>query len=241
MKLGKLKTPIKVKKNLTTGKVRDVNYIVADELPDEYDDVTGIENWNTYGLFALNDYLAVRKEIYNVFVDPAKGWANCTSAERNIVISYYVYKDTGDGAVNNEKAIHLITTGQNTPATVESALINYWNNFNEKNRVTLNARWFFVKGAVLKYLNIADAENLFETVKVLLGDMFLIGRLGIGYGLGGDNENGILNYVMSDEQFDETGMEHDGYILKTGTWADFKQDIKNILENGIYDKSTYNG
>ena len=242
MKLGKLKVPFKVKTNLKTGEVTDVNYIAADVLPAEYDDVSSIENWHKFGLFVVNDYLAVRKEIYEMFLDPTKGWANCTVAERDIIISYYVYKDAGDGVADTDKVTHLLTTGQvgDVPSAA-TFLINSWNNFNEKNRANLNYRWIFVKPIVLKYLTIADAENLFETVKVLVSDMLLIGRLGIGYGLGGDNENGILNYVMSDNQFDGTGMEFDGYNLKMGTWETFKTEIRNVLENGIYDKSIYNG
>jgi len=242
MKLGKLKTPIKVRKIVPTGEVIDNNYIAADILPAEYDDISSIENWHTYGLYAVNDYLAIRKEIYDLFTDPAKLWVNCTNEERDIIISYYVYKDAGDGVADTDKVTHLLATGQ--VADVPSAatyLINSWNNFNEKNREVLNYRWIFVKPVVLKYLTIADAENLFETVKILLNDMLLIGRLGIGYGLGGDNETGILNYVMSDEQFAGTGMEFDGYTLKTGTWETFKQEILDVLENGIYDKSIYNG
>lgn len=242
MKLGKLITPVLIKTNLSTGEVTDNNYIASDVLPAEYSDISSIENWNTHGLKVLNDYLSVRKEIYNLFIDPAKLWANCSVKERDIVISYYVYKDEGDGLADTDKVTHLITTGQTSDVPTSSTfLINSWNNFNEKNRNVLNYRWIFVKPIVLKYLTIADAENLFDTVKFLVGDMFVIGRLGIGYGLGGDNESGLLNYVMSDEQFVGTGMEFDGYILKTGTWDSFKTEVRDVLENGIYNKSIYNG
>jgi hypothetical protein len=242
MRLGKLKIPVNIKTNLTTGEVTDNNYIALDVLTAEYNDISSIENWHTYGMMVLNDYLSVRKEIYNIFIDPAKLWVNCTNKERDIIIAYYVYKDNGDGAVDTEKVTHLLTTGQ--VADIPSAstfLINSWNNFNKKNINDLKSRWFYVKPIVLKYLTIADAENLFETVKGLVSDMFIIGRLGIGYGLGGDNENGLMNYVVSDEQFDGTGMEFDGYILKEGTWATFETEIQNVLENGIYDKSINNG
>jgi len=242
MKLGKKSTPTKEKLNATTGELKSDNYIAADVLPAGYDDITSIENWDKYGLLVLNDYLAVRQEIHEVFSNPAKLWANCSAAERDLIISYYVYKDAGDGVADTDKVTHLITTGQVVDAAEGATfLINSWNNFNEKNRADLNRRWVFVKPVVLKYLTIADAENLFETVKVLLSDMIMIGRLGIGYGLGGDNENGILNYVNSDEQFDGTGMEFDGYTLKTGTWAEFKTEINDVLEKGKYDKSIYNG
>jgi hypothetical protein len=242
MKLGKLNNDNKkrVITNLNTGEVIDDNYTANDVLPSIYDDISSIENWAKYGLLAVNDYLAVRKEIYNLFV--VKTWANCTVAERDIVIFYYVYKDAGDGIADTEKVTHLLTTGQlGDIPSASTFLINSWNNFNEKNIADLKHRWFFVKPIVLKYLSISDAENLFETVKMLVSDMFIIGRLGIGYGLGGDSENGLLNYVMSDEQFNGTGMEFDGYELKEGTWSTFKTEVQNVLEHGIYDKTIYNG
>lgn len=195
-----------------------------------------IEWWDKYGMTLENDYLCVRKKINDVFTQPEKGWSNCSDAEKSIIIKHFLYHG---GTSDSDKVTFLISSGKCADVDAASLfLINSWNRFNEINRRVLNERWVYVKPVVLKYLSMNDAENLFETVKILVNDMLLIGRLGIGYGLGNDTKNGILNYVMSDNQFDGTGMEFDGYTLKTGDWNTFKSDIRDVLEYGIYNKES---
>lgn len=239
MKLGKLTIP-GPEKRMLSGEIRTNNYIAADTLPGEYTDITSIENWDTYGLLVVNDFLAVREEINKVFIGTT--WSALSATERDIIIKYYLHLDQGAGVENTEKVTHLITTGQAADvAEASSILIKKWNIFNEKNKADLTSRWVYCKLVIATYFNMADAEDLFDTVKILLSDMLLVGRLGIGYGLNMDNENGIMNYIMSDQQYAGTGMEFDGYTLLTGTWTDVKTELENILIKGIYNKSDLDG
>lgn len=239
MKLGELTNPGPEKRKVD-GTIISTNYIAADTLPAEYTDITSIENWAKYGHIVLNDFTAIRDEINAVFNSTT--WSAISVAERDIIIDYYLHLDQGLGTEDTQKVTHLIATGQAANISEAASILRKkWNLFNEKNKAALALRWIHCKLVVVTYLNMEDSEDLFDTIKVLLNDMLLVGRLGVGYGPNQDTENGIMNYIMSDEQYDGTGMEFDGYTLLTGTWADFKTDLEDILIRGIYDKTDLDG
>lgn len=90
-----------------------------------------------------------------------------------------------------------------------------------------------MKIIVAQYLSFADAEDLFDTCENLVYQYTELGRLGKDYN---DNNDGIMDYLMSTHGFTGQGLEENNYTLLKGTWSEFKAELSKVLVCGIYDK-----
>lgn len=197
----------------------------GDTIPSGYTDITSIENWDKIGEIIANDYLVIKLGIKDI-VD-TKGWTGLTNIEKDIVIKYYAYTGSTD------MVIHLMTTKGWSQQYAQGYVLQSWHIHHGNVLEACKQRWFYVKLIVAEYLNFSDAEDLFDTCSNLVYEFTELGRLGIDYG---DNNEGIMDYLMSTHAFTGQGMEENNYVLLMGTWDDFKNNLYNVLVEGIYSK-----
>lgn len=197
----------------------------ADTTPSGYTDITNIVNWDKFGINIANDYLVVKFEIRDIV--NIKNWTGLTNTEKNITIKYYAYPNATDAA------IHLISTQGMTSEQANGYLLQQWHLHHGKLLTATNRRWYYVKLVVPQFLSFADAEDLFDTAQPLIYEYTQMGRLGIDYG---DNNNGIMDYLMSTNGFVGQGMEENNYTLINGSWDTFKEELHKVLVCGIYTK-----
>lgn len=201
----------------------------GDTVPDRYVDISTIENWDKYGINHCNDYL-VTKNAIKALVDEI-GWDNLTDNERDISIKYYAYGDS------TAAVIHLMTTKGYTQEQSQGYVLKKWHIHHGNVLKTCYVRWYYVKYIIPQYLNFADSEDLFDTGQQLIFEYIQMGRLGVDYG---DNNDGLMDYLMSTNEYIGQGMEENNYTLLKGTWDEFREEIKKVLVEGIYEKHEIN-
>jgi hypothetical protein len=89
------------------------------------------------------------------------------------------------------------------------------------------------KFVVPQYLSLTDAEKLFDNTHDLIYEFTELGRFGIAIG---DKKSGILDYLMSTNDYVDAGMAESGLTLLQGTWDIFRSALIAILIDGIYTK-----
>jgi len=196
-------------------------------IPNGYDHIDTIENWNKFGLQVANDYSVVKFEIKDIA--NMVGWTGLTNTEKDLAIKYYAYPDPTSAVV------HLMTTKGMTQAQAQGFILQSWHKHHLRNIVAYTQRWNYAKLTVLSYISRGDGEDLFNTVKTLIDLYIEVGILGWEFT---DNQDGIIDYIYSTHGFTGQGLEENGYQLLQGTWADFKDALNDVLVCGIYDKYT---
>ena len=196
-------------------------------IPNGYDHIDTIENWNKFGLQVANDYSVVKFEIKDIA--NMVGWTGLTNTEKDLAIKYYAYPDSTSAVV------HLMTTKGMTQAQAQGFILQSWHKHHLRNIVAYTQRWNYAKLTVLSYISRGDGEDLFNTVKTLIDLYIEVGILGWEFT---DNQDGIIDYIYSTHGFTGQGLEENGYQLLQGTWGDFKDALNDVLVCGIYDKYT---
>lgn len=194
-------------------------------IPSGYADITSIQHWDDFGINIANDYLVVKFEIRDI-VD-IKKWSGLTNTEKDLAIKYYAYTDP------TAMVIHLMMTKGWSLAQAQAYILQSWHIHHGHVVETCKQRWFYVKIIVAQYLSFADAEDLFDTCENLVYQYTELGRLGKDYN---DNNDGIMDYLMSTHGFTGQGLEENNYTLLKGTWSEFKTELSKVLVCGIYDK-----
>lgn len=197
----------------------------GDTIPSGYTNITSIVNLDSIGIGVANDYLCIKFEIKEL-VDEI-GWTGLTNTEKDLAIQYYAYPDS------TSAVIYLMTTKGLSQAEAQGYILTKWHIHHGKVLETCIQRWYYVKFIIPQYLNFADSEDLFDTGQQLIFEYIQMGRLGIDYG---DNNDGLMDYLMSTNAFEGQGMEENNYTLLSGTWEEFRTQIKNVLVEGIYNK-----
>ena len=197
----------------------------ADTIPNNYVDITSIENWDKFGNDVANDYLVVKFEIRDIANNI--GWSGLTNNEKDLAIKYYINPDM---SVAIE---HLMNTKGMTSGESRQFLTKKWHIHHGNLLSACKVRWYYVKIVAVKYLSFSDAEDLFDTAQQLIYEYTEMGRLGIDYG---DKNNGIMDYLLSTNGYEGQGMEENNYTLLTGTWDEFKDELKSVLVCGFYEK-----
>lgn len=171
------------------------------------------------------DYQYVRQELISTVA--ASGWANLSSSERDIAIKYFAYDNDTD------KVNHLMSTKGMTLDEADLHLIEQWRKHHVKFVSVCMYRKSYFEACTLKYLTVSDANDLFNTLELLLASYLNIGRIGINYGFN-DTTDGLMDYVESSHGFVGQGLAENSYTLRRGTWTDFILELKDIIVNGQY-------
>lgn len=193
-------------------------------------DITSIESWDKYGSFICSDYLQTRDRIIDLF-----NWSTATDIEKDLVIAYFGYDKSLDTATNDtNKVAYLMGKGM-TQAEAQGFLLLSYSKFHTKEKESCYKRANSEKLSVtmLTYLSIPDSRDFIETTKLLMDLYAQQGIFGTSYGSAGI---GIMDYIESTvgTVYENVGLDSKGYILNTGTIADFKNDLTDILLNGNY-------
>lgn len=188
-----------------------------------YQNITSIEGWHNYGEFVLDSYQDRQRAIKLAFYD--KGWSNCTSTEKDIVLLYYANPDLGNNNQNAQMIEYLLSKGYSMDQATDY-IVDCWHNHWEKFVSECPARFRKVTKVVLRYLSFTDASDLDVTIESLKSRYLTTGVLGLGYG---DHKEGLLNYIWSNHSYTGQGLEENGYTLRKGNWLEFKQEIEDNL------------
>jgi len=155
-----------------------------------------------------------------------KGWTGLTNEEKMVVIDWNAHPDVGNGAQDYEKVIYLMTVKGMSQAEASEYLMDAWHKNWVKFLEDCPSRWNMVVKSVATYLDLDDVSDLSDTVESLKGQYLIDGRLGLYYG---DSQNGIMDYIMATNMYDNDGLEHNLYTLKKGTWDEFKNELEDRL------------
>lgn len=193
-------------------------------IPSGYTDISTIVYWDAFAIDYANDYLVVRFEIRSLC--KAKGWSNMTNAEKDIAIKHYISDDPTNAV------IYLMSKGY-TQQQAQGFVLMSWHKYHFKLLEAANQRFYYLKFVVPQYLSLTDAEKLFDDASGLIYEFTALGRFGIAIG---DKKSGILDYLMSTNDYVGKGMEESGLTLLQGTWDSFRSALYGILVDGIYTK-----
>lgn len=202
-----------------------ISVSIEDNTPSGYTNITSIKNWKQFGLECVNDYLVFQREIKSIVI--ASGWTNLTSEEKDIAIEYFAFDDSGDAM------IYLMTEKGMSQENAMMFIVKHWHIHHGKMILCTKERWFQVKLIVGMFISTADAEDLFNTAKMLIYGYTESGIIGKNYG---DNTDGIMDFIESTNGYVNNGLIEKNYNLNFGNWFYFIQGIKNVLVYGIYDK-----
>jgi hypothetical protein len=194
-------------------------------MPNGYIDISSIINWDMYGESVANDYMCVRFTIRSLC--RTKGWSNMTNTEKDIAIKHYISDDPTNAV------IYLMTTKGMTQEQAQGFVLMSWHKYHAKLIEAAKQRMYYLKFVVPQYLSLADSEKLFDNAQSLIYEFTELGRFGIEMG---DKKSGLLDYIMSTNDYVGAGMEESGLTLLQGTWDNFRSALYSILVDGIYVK-----
>jgi hypothetical protein len=192
-------------------------------IPNGYVDISSITNWDTYGESIANDYMCVRFTIRSLC--RSKGWSNMTNSEKDLAIKHYISDDPTNAV------IYLMTTKGMTQQQAQSFVLMSWHKYHAKLINAAKQRMYYLKFVVPQYLSLDDCEKLFDDAQSLIYEFTELGRFGIEIG---DKKSGLLDYIMSTNDFIGAGLEESGLTLLQGTWDSFRSALRGILVDGIY-------
>lgn len=192
-------------------------------IPTGYVDISSIVKWNQFGSEVANDYLVVRFEIKAILLE--KGWANLSNAEKDLCIVHYV-GDTTDAV------IYLMGKGY-PQAMAQGFVLQSWHKYHAKLLEACQQRLYYLKFIAPQFLSLEDSEKLFDNAQTLIYEFTQLGRFGLA---NGDKKSGIVDYLMSTNDYVGAGMEESGITLLQGTWDYFRNELIKILMDGIYTK-----
>jgi hypothetical protein len=176
------------------------------------------------GEITANDYMVVRFEIRDLC--KAKGWSNMTNVEKDVAIKHYISDNPTDAV------IYLMSKGYSQQQAQGFVLMS-WHKYHAKLLEACNLRTYYIKFVVPQYVSLTDGEKLFDDAQSLIYEFTQLGRFGIAIG---DKKSGILDYIMSTNDYAGAGMAESGLVLTQGTWDIFRNAITTILVDGIYTK-----
>jgi hypothetical protein len=192
---------------------------------DNYADISSIEMWDAFGEQVLIDYQQRQKAIKLCFYE--KGWDNCSSIEKDLVLKYYANPDLSTANTQSTQCIiYLMTQKGMSLGQAKDFLVDSW--FNHWDIFIADCTPRFRRGAkiIASYLSFNDASNLDQILEGLKFGYLTSGILGYGYG---DHRNGIMNFIHSDYGYDGNGMEELGYTLLKGSWENLKAELEAEL------------
>jgi len=198
--------------------------ISGSTIPNGYIDISSIVNWNSYGESVANDYMCVRFKIKSLCKN--KGWSNMTNEEKDIAIKHYISDDPTNAV------IYLMTTKGMSQQQAQGFVLVAWHKYHAKLLEAANQRMYYLKFVVPQHLSLNDCEKLFDDAQSLIYEFTQLGRFGIEMG---DKKSGLLDYIMSTNDYSGSGMEESGLTLLQGTWDSFRSALYAILVDGIYD------
>jgi len=180
----------------------------------DYEDVSTIENWKTYGPL-LKDYKFIRREIQVLVV--MIGWESLTLEEKRIASSMF--------AVAQAERNEVDTTQEQVAHGVD---------FHECSIESREARLNRGVSEILNRLEWADAQDVVSSLGTQSLDTSYLhfGREGT---LEGDPE-GLFDYIEArvGTSFETTGLAAQAYVPTSGTLASLIVDLMSILKDGIY-------
>lgn len=194
-------------------------------IPSGYVNISSIVNWDSLGEISANDYMVVRFEIRDMCRD--KGWTALSNMERDIAIKHFI----SDNPQN--EVIYLMTVKGMSQQQAQGFILVSWHKYHAKLLEACQQRIYYMKFIAPQYLSLIDAEKLFDSAKNTIYDFTQLGRFGIEIG---DKKSGILDYMMSTNDFVGQGLEESGLTLTQGTWGSFRAALSAILVDGIYSK-----
>jgi len=196
----------------------------GDTVSSGYVDISSIVNWDAFGENAANDYMVVRFEIRDLC--RAKGWTGLTNTEKDLAIKHYI-SDNPTNAV-----VYLMSKGY-TQQQAQGFVLMSWHKYHARLLEACQQRIYYLKFVVPQYLSLTDAEVLFDNARDLIYEFTELGRFGLAIG---DKKSGVLDYLMSTNDYAGKGMEESGITLTQGTWDIFRSALSAILVDGIYTK-----
>lgn len=202
-----------------------ISVSIDDEIPNEYVNITSIKNWKSFGLECVNDYLVFQREIKSLVA--TSGWTNLTSEEKDIAIEFFAFDD------NMDAVIYLMSEKGMSQEDAMMFIVKHWHTHHGKMIQCTKERWFQVKLIVGMFISTPDAEDLFNTAKMLIYGYTESGIIGKNYG---DNTDGIMDFIESTNGYVGNGIIEKDYNLNFSNWYYFIQGIKNVLVYGIYSK-----
>ena len=197
----------------------------GDTIPDGYKDVSSILNWDLIGEIPANDYMVVRFEIRDLCRD--KGWINLTNSEKDVAIKHYVNDNPTDAIT------YLMSVKGMSLQQAQGFVLMSWHKYHAKLLESCHQRMYYLKLVVPQFVSLTDGEKLFDDVSSLIYEFTELGRFGISIG---DKKSGLLDYLMSTNNYIGKGMAESGLVLTQGTWDTFRDALNAILVDGIYAK-----
>jgi hypothetical protein len=201
-----------------------------DIVPENYEDVTGIEyihdnkKWlldNNY----INDYDVVKNFMTQICSNT--GWENSSNTLKEHIINYNAYDN------NTDKVIFLMTVKGLTQLEASEFLVEKWAWNNDNLVDSLQQRFHIVKKELGKRIIKADLEDLTLTHELLILRLTNYGLLGLNYG---SDSDGMMDYIESTNGYIGNGLTESGYtfINPSDTWQAIVSMVKDILVNGNY-------
>lgn len=210
-------------KTQLNGNTPFATYFSGSTVPSGYTNITSIENWNSFGFSVADDYGVARFAVKALVAEI--GWTGLTHTEKDIAITYHCAPTSMDAI------IHMMTEHGYPQATAQGYVITQWHTYYLQFIEACHSRWNEVMFLVPQFLSFDDAEDLFDTIDMLIGYYNNAARVGRNYG---NSNDGIMDYVQSTNGFVGQGLKETNYTLLQGDWATMESKIKDILVDGHY-------
>lgn len=180
------------------------------------------------------DYLKA-KDLATLRIETLGGWANLDDEQRYYIIAFYANDTTLDVDTNNANKVgFLMGKGYSQTESIEYLENAYAKHHKlEKEASMLRVGSIKLTQVVAKYLNLTDARDFVETSKILY-DLYKDESIkGTNDGAVGES---LFDWIEStpETSYSTSGLRHQGYVLKVGTWDSFENEIMDILRNGNY-------
>jgi len=180
-------------------------FIVEELLKPNYFELTGITDWNTYGV-GVRDYNFIREQIKNIVINV--GFSNFSLVEKKLASYYFVVDKTDRDSVDTESE-QKINWGYLVSLSQDSRF----------------KRWEAAKTYVSYKLTPSDSSDLGKSTSELCNDY-------INYNIitkVKDGISGLFDYLKGEGDYVGGGYPSKSY------WTKIDQDrIMDILENGNY-------
>lgn len=201
----------------------------GDTAPSGYTDISSIEEWNTHGFDLSNDYGVARFAIKDLVNEI--GWTGLTLTEKDIAVEHHCAPTSTDAV------IHMMIYHGYSQGAAQIYVTERWHKYYLQFIEACKQRWNYVMFIIPQYLSFGDAEDLFDTIDMLINYYRNAARLGRNYG---NSNDGIIDYVESTNGFTGQGLAETNYVLIQGNWDELILKIKETLFQGIYHKYNIN-
>ena len=189
----------------SSGDVNGKEFIVNDIIQTNYQDVTSITNWDSYGL-KLKDFNYVRERIKELTI--SIGFNNLTLDEKIISAKYFIVDKPDRDTVLNE---------------IEQ--YDYWSILITQSQMARFIRWEHAKKYISYKLTPINSSDLAKSTSELCNDY-------INYNiitLVKDGISGLFDYLRGEGDYVLNGYPSKSYWTQVDSNA-----LMNILENGNY-------